>query len=119
MIVGWKKTSVVRGGIMDNGKIVKEIKKGKAKVTQTIPFGKFPMAKWHEWNEDCEKSFNGTRWFKAYSDHLKAKGSIENEAIWKKLNELEVQLNFLTEQPEQEEGPVNLHGEPLGGKEHE
>ena len=92
------------------------IRKGKAENLVSVPFSRFPMMKWEEWNDDCRKNFNGVRWMKAYADHLKAKNSIENQVVWKKIEEIEAKLIVLTEQPEEkEEETVST----LGGGEHE
>ncbi len=97
-------------------RIDKELKKGNAIPEQSIPFSRWPMSKWTEWQEDCIKNFNSCRWFKAWSDHLKAQNSAENEELWKKIAELEMRLENLTQKPEEEdtEGVKNLHGEVIG-----
>ena len=89
----------------------KELEKGDAPPEQSIPFSRWPMAKWKEWNDDCNKSFNGCRWFKAYSDHLKSKNVNNESELYKKIAELEARINALSEQPEKEEGERNLAGE--------
>jgi len=116
MIAGWKKTSADEVINIKEEKEVKKIKedirKGKSGTEVSVPFSKFPFVKWVEWWEDCKKNFGGCRWAKAYMDHQKAKESKENEAIWKKINELE---GCLQQQPEEKEEVVTT----LGGNEHE
>lgn len=91
-------------------RIENELKKGNSDTFVSIPFGEFPMIKWEEWNEDCKKNFRGCRWFKAYSDHLKAKNSEENKQLWNKITELEAKLITMKED-KSEDGVINLHGE--------
>ena len=44
--------------------------KGKSSVS--IPMSGFPIDLWKIWNKQCEKQYQGIRWVKAWSDHLKA-----------------------------------------------
>ena len=99
---------------MTEGKIKKELKnakdgirKGKTETNVSVPFSRFPMAKWEEWNEDCKISFNDVRWFKAYSDHLEVKKlRLENEQLKNSFRDIE-------QEKEEKDIPRNLHGDPL------
>ena len=46
------------------------IVKGKSSVS--IPMSGFPIDLWQIWNKQCEGSYQGIRWVKAWTDHLKA-----------------------------------------------
>lgn len=102
-------------------KIENDIRLGKSETEVSVPFSRFPMKKWMEWWNDCQNEYNGSRWMKAYSDHLKAKNSEENSAVWKRIAELEEHLAILIEKSEQpqepkkeeKEGVKNLHGEVI------
>lgn len=102
----------------ESKRVEKELSKGNSETELYITFGKFPMDKWNEWWSDCQKNFNTCRWFKAWSDHLRAKNSVENAVLWKRIEELESKLDTLLSQPEEEkkedkEEIKNLHGEVI------
>ncbi len=46
------------------------IVKGKASVS--IPMSGFPLDLWQVWNKQCERDYQGIRWIKAWTDHIKA-----------------------------------------------
>ncbi len=46
------------------------IVKGKSSVS--IPMSGFPIDLWQIWNKQCESNYQGIRWVKAWTDHLKA-----------------------------------------------
>ena len=100
--------------VKESKNVKKDVVKGKFETEVSIPFSRFPMAKWQEWWKDCQENFNSCRWFKAWSDHLRAKNSVENAEVWKKIVELEIRIEALTSKPAEEqpdEGPKNLHGD--------
>lgn len=38
----------------------------------SIPMSGFPLIQWQIWNKQCERDYQGIRWVKAWTDHLKA-----------------------------------------------
>lgn len=75
--------------------------------TVSPTFGKFPMKLWSEWDQDCEVNYNGTRWFKAWSDHQTAKQNKKEEAMWGYMMDLNDKVDSLLKQPPQEEEEVD------------
>jgi hypothetical protein len=49
----------------------------------SVPFSRIPAESWKEWDKECQICYNGQRWLKAWSDHLKAKSydTLTNVAI--------------------------------------
>lgn len=39
----------------------------------SVPCSKFPFDYWVDWELDCKKRFNGTRWMKMWHDHNQVK----------------------------------------------
>ena len=58
-------------------------------------FGKFPYVFWAEWDKDCVNNFHGTRWMKAWQDHMIAKQSRKEEVLWNLVLELKQKMEGL------------------------
>jgi len=58
-------------------------------------FGNFPKELWLEWNRDCEQNFNGTRYAKAWNDHLLARQATKEAAMWNYMMKLQDEINLL------------------------
>ena len=57
------------------------------KRTVSPTFGKFPAKMWWEYEKDCEENFNGTRWVKAWNDHIIAKQIKKEGQMWNFMND--------------------------------
>src|SRR3990167_8723350 len=71
-------------------------------------FGNFPMSKWNEWEESCNRGFTGCRWMKAWSDHIAAKYAQDLGALGARINELE---QLITNKPEEKKTVKTIGGE--------
>lgn len=124
MIAGLKKTlqqveviKIEKEECKESKRIKKEIEKGHAENEVSVPFSRFPMSKWGEWWTDCQKNYNGCRWFKAWSDHLRARNSAEYTELKCKIDEIEMKLDSLLSPPEEPERD-NETVKTLGGVQH-
>jgi len=64
--------------------------------------GHFPMKLFVEWDKDCRENFGDTRWIKLWQDHILAKQSQKEEAMWKYIMDLNDKVDSLMKQPEPE-----------------
>src|SRR3990167_65538 len=67
-------------------------------VLEFPTFSYFPKDKWEEYNEDVEKNYGGTRWAKAWNEHILVKQMQREEGLYTQIMALQVQLNSLQEQ---------------------
>lgn len=65
----------------------------------SVPASGFPLDLWKVWNKQCEKDFQGIRWVKMWSDHLKAQA----HDLMIKSQFLIVEKNTIKETEEKEE----------------
>ena len=76
-------------------KKIKDISPVEESKTFSPIFGKFPQELWLEWNRDCEQNFNGTRYAKAWNDHLLARQATKEAAMWNYMMKLQDEINLL------------------------
>ena len=71
-------------------------------VTVTVT-ATWPLHLFQEWDEDCKKNFNDTRWLKMWNDHLMAKRFEKFMQLFDEYKTTKDMLEHLLEQMNEEE----------------
>ena len=58
-------------------------------------FGCFPKDKWKEYEEDARVNHSNSFWVKAWTDHVMAKQSIKEDALWSVVLDLKKELEMM------------------------
>jgi len=72
-------------------------------VTRSFKVSGMPLSSYLKWKKSAIEDFGDCHWLKCISDHMSAKQIVELNQLWKKIEELELQLNQLVGQEPKEE----------------
>ena len=122
---------------MKKGKVDKEVEEKKITGyrvqlgdSERLPpvsptFGKFPYIFWAEWDKDCVNNYGGTRWMKAWQDHIVAMQTKKEDALWNldlelknRIDAFEATANEVQEEDARVENDKSEVVKTLGGKEY-
>ena len=95
--------------------IKKEAPLKEEEETTGFGVGHFPILLFNEWDKECKEQYGDTRWIKIWQDHIIAKQSRKEEAMWKYMMDLNDKLDSLMKQPESKEEEVDKDFVPTLG----
>jgi len=72
-------------------------------VTRSFKVSGMPMKEYLRWKKSAIEEFGDCHWLKCVNDHKAASYMSLLNALWGKIEEIEIKLDSLLEQPQEEE----------------